>query len=183
MKKIFAAAAAAIMLAGCGTAGTPTTVALPSTVTVNTTVTDVSRATRTVAQTHTETVTVTPTTVAVPTPTPVAYVPPEGYQLFGTADSTTSYRFLDDAEFECAATDDSCWGLSIHTQNGCSRGGSVILAVSIKDSGAGPVGEITNAWATSGPNEAVSLVVGQVGLAPTPETTLTARLQSITCSS
>lgn len=199
MKKLLAiaaaTAAAAFVLAGCAASGTPTAAASPTTVTVSAkvTVTDVSRSTQTVTNTQTHTVTVTPevTTTAPITPAGLGggaaaepYLPPEGYTVFGVAStSTTSYRFLNNEEFECAESDDSCWGLSIHTQTGCSRGGSAILAVSVKDSDAGPLGEITGSFAASAPNEAVPIVIGQVGLRPTPETALTARLTSVTCSS
>ena len=197
MKKLLAiaaaAGAAAFLLAGCAASGTPSAAAAPTTVTVTAkvTVTDVSRSTQTVTATRTQTVTVTPD-VAVSSPGPSTpagpsaepYVPPEGYTVFGVAStSTTSYRFLNNDEFECAETDDSCWGLSIHTQTGCSRGGSAILTVSVKDSDAGPIGEVTGTFAESAPNEAVPVVIGQVGLRPTPETALTAQLSSVTCSS
>lgn len=193
MKKLLAIAAAAgasmFVLAGCAASGTPTAAASPTTVTVSAkvTVTDISRTTQTLTATQTETVTVTPD-VAVSSPEPITpatpYLPPEGYTVFGVAStSTTSYRFLGNEEFDCAETDDSCWGLSIHTQTGCSRGGSAILTVSVKDSDAGPVGEITGTFAASAPNEAVPVIIGQVGLRPTPETALTARLSSVTCSS
>jgi hypothetical protein len=199
MKKLLAivaaSGAAVLVLAGCAASGTPTAAVAPTTVTVTAkvTVTDVTRTTEVRTNTSTQTVTVTPEIVTSEPPivpggpggaNTEPYLPPEGYQIFGiVSTSTTSYRFLNNEEFECSETDDSCWGLSVHTQTGCSDGGSATLTVSIKDSDAAPLGEITGTLAASAPNEAVPVVIGQVGLRPTPETALTARLSSVTCSS
>lgn len=196
MKKLLAVAAAtasAFLLAGCAATGTPTAAAGPSTVTVSAkvTVTDVSRTTRTVTQTQSHTVTATPTPSQPITPagmgggvtTSVQYSPPDGYDVFGTGASATSYRFLDNAEFDCSESDDSCWGVSIHTQSGCSRGGSATLTIYVKDGGDTPVGEVSGQWASSAPNEAVAVTIGQVGLRPNPDAALTADLTSIKCSS
>ena len=196
MKKILAVAAAtatAFLLAGCAASGTPSSVASPSTVTVSAkvTVTDLSRTTRTVTETATATVTaaavssqpITPAGMGGGVTTSARYSPPDGYDVFGTGASATSYRFLNNDEFDCSESDDSCWGLSIHTQSGCSLGGSATLTVYVKDGGDAPVGEVSGQWASSAPNEAVAVIIGQVGLRPNPDAALTADLTSIKCSS
>ena len=159
---LVAGATVVAVLAGCSVAGQPqaaTAAAAPETVTTTETVTD----TVTRQQPTTVTATVTETTPD--------FVPPAGFDDWG---ERVAARWTDQNAFTCADTADSCWGVDLFSEPGCTNGILVVLDIM---SGENKVGVIDGTSGAVAPATTINLVLNQTGMG----SDLTAKMADVRC--
>ncbi len=162
MVLIVASAASVTILAACSVAGQPQAApaaAAPETVTTTET------ATETVTRQQPTTVTAT---VTASTP---AFTPPPGYDSWGEG---VAARWTDHAAFNCADNADSCWGVDLYSDPGCTNGILVVLDIS---SGTNKVGVLDGTSAAVAPAGTGSIVLNQTNFGAD----LTAKMADIRC--